>query len=111
MLPFLMLFMVLAEFFICCHVYCFWQNVLLVVLSVEVKKVDKFGCIVLPVDWCERELKDTNYVVVLKRKGELRIFPLKRVDLREFFDSLDFGVDAIGDWREFERKLVEKMRG
>jgi len=70
--------------FIFCHVYCFWQNVLLVVLSVEVKKVDKFGCIVLPVDWCERELKDTNYVVVLKRKGELRIFPLKRVDLRKF---------------------------
>jgi len=70
--------------FIFCHVYCFWQNVLLVVLSVEVKKVDKFGCIVLPVDWCERELKDTNYVFVLKRKGELRIFPLKRVDLRKF---------------------------
>lgn len=84
---------------------------LVVVLSVEVKKVDKFGRIVLPVDWRERELKDTNYVVVLKRKGELKIFPLKRVDLRKFFDSLDLGVDAIGDWREFERKLVEKMKG
>ena len=77
MLPFLMLFMVLAEFLYIAMLTVFWQNVLL--------------------------------VVVLKSKGELRIFPLKRVDLRKFFDSLDLGVDAIGDWREFERKLVEKM--
>ena len=77
---------------------------------VEIKKVDKFGRIVLPAEWRERALRDTNYVVILRKGDELRILPLKRVDLRKYFDRVDLGVDAIGDWKEFEKMFVEKRR-
>ncbi len=77
-------------------------------LSVEIKKVDKFGRIVLPADWRERELKDTNYVIILKKEGELKIIPFRRVDLRKYFDSLDLGVDAIREWDDFEKKLLKR---
>ena len=81
---------------------------MVIIVRVEVKKVDKFGRIVLPADWRERALRDTNYVVILKKDNELRIFPLRRVDLRKYFDSIDLGVDAIGDWKEFEKSLMER---
>ena len=81
---------------------------MVIIVAVEVKKVDKFGRIVLPADWREKALQDTNYVVILKKDDELRIFPLKRVDLRKYFDSVDLGVDAIGDWKEFEKSLIER---
>jgi len=35
----------------------------------------------------------------------LKVKDLKRFNLTKFFDSVDLGVDAIGDWREFERGL------
>ncbi|MHA1616776.1 MAG: AbrB/MazE/SpoVT family DNA-binding domain-containing protein [Candidatus Njordarchaeales archaeon] len=77
-------------------------------MSFEVKKVDRFGRIVLPADWRKKVLRDTNYVVILKMDDELRILPLKRIDLRKYFDSVDLGVDAIGDWKEFEKRLAER---
>ena len=43
----------------------------------------------------------------IKGKGFLRITSRKRPDLTKYFDSVDLGVDAIGDWEEFERKFYE----
>jgi hypothetical protein len=37
----------------------------------------------------------------------LKIVPKRRVDLTEDFDKVDLGVDAIGSWREFEKKFYE----
>jgi len=34
---------------------------------------------------------------------------LRRFNLTKFFDSVDLGVDAIGDWREFERRFHDAI--
>ena len=43
----------------------------------------------------------------IKEKGFLKITSRKRPDLTKYFDSVDLGIDAIGDWEEFERKFYE----
>jgi len=75
--------------------------------AIELKKVDKQGRIVLPSDWRKEELKDTDEVIVIKGKGFLKIIPKKKPDLTKYFDSVDLGVDAIGDWEDFERRFYE----
>jgi len=32
-----------------------------------------------------------------------KILPKRKVDLTVHFDKIDLGVEAIGDWKEFER--------
>ena len=77
--------------------------------GVEIRKVDKQGRIILPADWRETELKESSEVYVIKRKGYLKIIPKSRIDLTKFFDKVDLGVDVIGDWKEFERKIREGL--
>ncbi len=82
----------------------------IMIYGIEKKKVDKQGRFVLPTDWRKAELGEDNVIYVLKRKGYLKIIPKKKIDLRAFFDQVDLGVDAIGDWSEFERKFYETER-
>jgi bifunctional DNA-binding transcriptional regulator/antitoxin component of YhaV-PrlF toxin-antitoxin module len=78
--------------------------------GIEIKKVDAQGRLVLPADWRESQLEEGGDVFVLKTKGFLKIVPKQKVNLTKFFDSADLGVDAIGDWKEFERKFYMKMK-
>ena len=32
----------------------------------------------------------------------------RRVDLTKYFDTIDLGVDSIGDWSEFEQLFAEQ---
>jgi bifunctional DNA-binding transcriptional regulator/antitoxin component of YhaV-PrlF toxin-antitoxin module len=75
------------------------------IYGIEVKKVDKQGRFVLPSDWRKKELKDTDEVFLLKKKGYLKVIPKKKVDLTKFFDKADLGVDFINDWKKFEKKF------
>lgn len=75
--------------------------------GVEVKKVDAQGRIILPADWREAEIGENRELYVVKRKGYLKIVPKRRVDLTENFDKVDLGVEAIGSWKQFEKKLYE----
>lgn len=75
--------------------------------GVEVKKVDAQGRLILPVDWREAEVGESRELYVIKRKGYLKIVPRRRVDLTEGFDKVDLGVEAIGSWREFEKRFYE----
>jgi bifunctional DNA-binding transcriptional regulator/antitoxin component of YhaV-PrlF toxin-antitoxin module len=75
--------------------------------GVEVKKVDAQGRLILPADWRETELKESKDVYVIKRKSYLKIVPKRRVDLTLNFDKVDLGVEAIGNWKEFEKKFHE----
>lgn len=75
--------------------------------GVEVKKVDAQGRIILPTDWREAEIGESRELYVIKRKGYLKIVPKRRVDLTENFDSVDLGVEAIGNWKQFEKKFYE----
>ena len=78
--------------------------------GVEVKKVDSQGRLILPADWRESEIGETMEVYVIKRKGYLKLVPKRRVDLTECFDKVDLGVDSIGSWKQFEKKLHEGSR-
>lgn len=75
--------------------------------AIEIKKVDKQGRFVIPSDWRKREMKDTDEVFLLKKRGFLKIIPKRKASLTEFFDKADLGVEAIGDWAEFEKKFYE----
>jgi bifunctional DNA-binding transcriptional regulator/antitoxin component of YhaV-PrlF toxin-antitoxin module len=75
--------------------------------GVEVKKVDAQGRLILPADWREAELSESRELYIIKRKGYLKIVPKRRVDLTENFDNIDLGVEAIGNWKQFEKKLYE----
>jgi bifunctional DNA-binding transcriptional regulator/antitoxin component of YhaV-PrlF toxin-antitoxin module len=75
--------------------------------GVEVKKLDAQGRLILPADWREAEVGESRELYIVKRKGYLKIVPKRRVDLTENFDKVDLGVDAIGSWREFEKKFYE----
>ena len=75
--------------------------------GVELKKVDEQGRFILPADWRETELSGSKEVYVIKRKGYLKIIPKRRVDLTKYFDKVDFGVEAIGNWKQFEKKFYE----
>ncbi len=74
---------------------------------VEVRKIDSQGRLILPADWRESEVGESRELYVVKRKGYLKIIPKRRIDLTKNFDKIDLGVGAIGDWEEFEKKLLE----
>ena len=78
--------------------------------GVEVKKVDAQGRLILPADWRESELGESRELYILKRKGYLKLIPKRRVDLTEYFDKVDLGVDAIGSWSQFEKKFSEASK-
>jgi len=75
--------------------------------EVEIKKVDSQGRLILPADWRESEIGESRELYIVKRKGYLKIIPKRRVDLTEAFDKVDLGVEAIGSWKEFEKKFYE----
>ncbi|MBS7648767.1 MAG: AbrB family transcriptional regulator [Candidatus Bathyarchaeia archaeon] len=77
-------------------------------VGVEVRKVDSQGRVILPSDWRKSEVNENGEVYIVSRRGYLKIIPKRRPNLAEYFDSVDLGVDAIGDWKEFERKLREE---
>lgn len=75
--------------------------------GVEIRKVDSQGRLILPADWRESEISEAREVYVIKRKGSLKILPKRKVDLTAFFDKVDLGVEAIENWRGFEKKFYE----
>lgn len=73
--------------------------------GVEVKKLDYQGRIILPADWRDSEVDETREVYVIKRKGYIKLVPKRKVDLTAHFDKVDLGVDSIGNWKDFEKKI------
>ena len=75
--------------------------------GVEVKKVDAQGRLILPADWRESEIGESKEIYVIKRKGYLKLIPKRHIDLTQCFDKADLGVQAIGNWKQFEKKFHE----
>ena len=75
--------------------------------GVEVKKVDSQGRLILPADWREAELSENKELIIIKRKGYLKLIPKRRVDLTECFDKVDLGVESIESWKQFEKRFYE----
>jgi len=79
--------------------------------NTEIRKVDSQGRIVLPHKWREKELKEGNEVLIIEEHGILKIIPKKKVDLTQFFDSLEYENDLIeklDNWADFENSLSKK---
>jgi AbrB family looped-hinge helix DNA binding protein len=80
-------------------------------MNTEIRKVDSQGRIVLPQYWREKELKDGDEVIIMEEKGILKIIPKKKIDLTQFFDTLEYDddlVDKLENWSEFEKFLLKK---
>ncbi len=74
-------------------------------IGVAIKKVDFQGRLTLPADWRENEIGEDRELYVIKRKGYLKIVPKRKIDLTENFDKVDLGVESIGNWKEFLKRL------
>jgi len=61
----------------------------------------------LPADWREAEIGESRELYVIKREGYLKLVPKRHVDLTKYFDKVDLGVESIGSWSEFEKKIRE----
>jgi len=60
--------------------------------SVEIKKMDARGRLVLPVDWRAVEIGESRELYLIKRKGYLKVVSKRRVYLTEYFDKVDLNV-------------------
>jgi AbrB family looped-hinge helix DNA binding protein len=79
--------------------------------NTEIRKVDSQGRIVLPRKWREKELKEGNEVLIIEEQGILKIIPKKKVDLTQFFDSLEYEnalIEKLDNWADFENSLSKK---
>ena len=80
-------------------------------MNTEIRKVDSQGRIVLPHKWRENELKDGDEVIIMEEEGILKIIPKKKIDLTQFFDTLEYDddlVDKLENWSEFEKYFMKK---
>lgn len=79
--------------------------------NTEIRKVDSQGRIVLPRKWREKELKEGGEVLIIEEQGILKIIPKKKVDLTQFFDSLEYEnalIEKLDNWADFENSLSKK---
>ena len=76
----------------------------------EVRRVDPQGRVMLPPDWRKTEISEEREVYIIKRKGSLKIIPKQKIDLTALFDAVEIGVDAIDDWKEFERRFYGALK-
>jgi len=80
-------------------------------MNTEIRKVDSQGRIVLPRNWREKELKDGDEVIIIEEEGILKIIPKKKINLTQFFDSLEYDddlVDKLENWSDFENHFLNK---
>lgn len=74
------------------------------------RRVDPQGRVMLPPDWRKTEISEEREVYIIKRKGSLKIIPKQKIDLTALFDAVEIGVDAIDDWKEFERRFYGALK-
>ena len=70
--------------------------------SVEVKKIDSQGRLVIPKSWRERW---GNEVILIELNDRIEIIPRKRPRLSRFFDIID--ADVKGE--DIEKELLEGL--
>ena len=70
--------------------------------SVEVKKIDSQGRLVIPKSWRERW---GNEVILIELDDRIEIIPRKRPRLSRFFDIIDADVKG----KDIEKELLEGL--
>ena len=76
--------------------------------EVLIRRIDKFGRILLPLKWRRRYMKRTRLLTIEIHDGELVIRPLETPDLTKFFDSIEVDVDpeAFEDYNKLKKALL-----
>ncbi|NJE12837.1 AbrB/MazE/SpoVT family DNA-binding domain-containing protein [Thermococcus sp. LS2] len=73
-------------------------------MSMEVKRIDSQGRIVLPKEWRKRW---GNEVILIEFEDRIEILPRRRPKLSEFFDIIE--VENIG--KDVEKELLKELAG
>jgi len=68
------------------------------------------GIVISKVDEILNEVKQViekriEEIYIIKEKRYLKIIPKRKVDLTEYFDKVDLNVEAIENWKDFEKRL------
>lgn len=73
-----------------------------------IKRIDKFGRVLLPLKWRKKYLKKTRLITMEIRGKELVIRPLETPDLTSFFDSIEVDVDpeVFEDYNKLKKALL-----
>ncbi|AEC51945.1 hypothetical protein PNA2_1029 [Pyrococcus sp. NA2] len=71
-------------------------------MSMEVKRIDSQGRIVLPKEWRKRW---GNEVILIEFEDKIEILPRRRPKLSEFFDIIE--VEDIGE--DIEKELLKEL--
>jgi bifunctional DNA-binding transcriptional regulator/antitoxin component of YhaV-PrlF toxin-antitoxin module len=74
--------------------------------------VDRQGRIALPRDWRSKSLKDDQDVVITEHDDSLVIRPRRKVNLTEFFDSVEVDVDprTFADYGLLKQALLKEKK-
>jgi len=77
-----------------------------------IRRIDKFGRILLPLEWRRKYLKKTRLITIEIRDGELVIRPLETPDLTSYFDSIEVDVDpeVFEDYNKLKKALLGEQR-
>jgi len=81
---------------------------MIMVHGIFVRRIDKFGRVLLPLEWRRKYLKKTRLITMEIRDGELVIRPLETPDLTCFFDSIEVDVDpeVFEDYNKLKKALL-----
>ena len=76
------------------------------------RKVDKFGRIVLPSNWRKKFMGKSNLVIVRIEGERIVIEPIPTGDLEEFIDAFEVDVDpeVFEDYNKLKRTLLGERR-
>jgi len=79
-------------------------------LQVVVKKIDRQSRLVLPREWRDGVLKETDEVVLLMTKDSIKIVP-RNIDLSRYVNSVEVDVENFADYHALRRELRAKHGG
>ena len=76
--------------------------------KIIIRRVDKFGRILLPSQWRKKYVKKSNIVSIKIEGKRLIIEPMEESSLTEFFDSIEIDVDteAFKDYNKLKKALL-----
>jgi len=78
--------------------------------DVEVRKLDPQGRLLIPSDWRHEVLGGSSEVVIMKFKDHIKVAPLTRRSLTEFFDKVEVDVEpeVFMDYHRLRAALMGK---
>ncbi len=76
--------------------------------SLEIKRLDPQGRVHIPRNWRREVLGDSDEVIIMKFKDHIRIMPLTRGSLTEFFDMVEVDVspEIFRDYHKLRDSLM-----